>query len=116
MNKFLLAALFFAATGTLFLFYFSQEQPVLIKNISEITERDYGFLVQASGFVSGFRKTKNNVFFDLCYSQDCIKTVMFQRVARTFESVSLKNGDFVLVKARVQEYEGELELVIEALE
>lgn len=116
MNKaFFAAAVFFAATGTIFL-VFQQQRLVLNKQISELTQDDLGQRVLVAGFITASSLKSGNRFLKICEGAACVQVSVFASTLKRFSFVSLEKGKWLKVIGKVSEFDGDLQVTAEELD
>lgn len=82
------------------------------KEIAAIDEGDIGKELKVFGTISSVYVSKNeNIFLKLADDSGEISVVVFKNMARKLNAQLLKKGDAVEVYGKIQEYEGELEII-----
>jgi aspartyl/asparaginyl-tRNA synthetase len=104
----------FALAGLCLLFFYAREiEPV---QLSSVTLADEGRLASFSGYLESVRETDGNYFLSVCSGGECVKCVVFAKLAasmneRTIDLGGLESGAWVSFEGIVREYQGEPELV-----
>jgi len=96
------------------LFFYAREiEPV---QLSQVTLADEGRLARFTGYLESVRESDNNYFLSVCSGGECVKCVVFARLAesmdeKTIDLDELESGAWVSFEGIVREYQGEPELV-----
>ena len=107
-EKNLLKAAFIASLiGVLILFIVSENISVDEKTISKITFEDLDKKVKIKGLVEKVIDTEKVVIMEVVQAEN-MDVILFKDGDGT---VDVKEGDFIEVIGRVEEYEGELEVI-----
>ena len=93
--------------GILLLFFISDKLDINEKMISEIDEVEIGSEVKIQGVVSGVEKRGSMVIVDIAQLEKMNVIV--------FDNISLNQGDYVEINGRVEEYEGETQLIADKI-
>ncbi|MCX6778104.1 MAG: hypothetical protein NT157_04430 [Candidatus Micrarchaeota archaeon] len=110
----LTVALVLALVGLVIIIIYARSiEPSAVK-ISEIGATMAGKYVEISGTVGSASSNNGNVFLKVC-GDACIPVVIFRGVASGMADPNpyiIKKGDRIVARGEVQEYEGDLELVV----
>ncbi len=98
-------ALVCSIVGVTVLFFISEFIEVGEREIRDITINDLDKHVKVIGTVSGVINTEKVIIMDIIQPQE-LKVVVFKD-----KDISLKKGDYIEVLGKVEEYEGELEII-----
>jgi DNA/RNA endonuclease YhcR with UshA esterase domain len=98
-------ALVVSLVGVLVLFFISKFVEVEERYIGDITIEDLDKNVKVIGTVSKVIDTEKVMIMDVSQPQN-LKVVVFKD-----KDISLKKGDYIEVLGKVEEYEGELEII-----
>ena len=105
-------ALIIAIIGIVSIFFIIQAIEPIKLSIGEITSSHVGHEVITNGTISSYYISDEHVFMIISDVSGEIKAVMFERDAKNSIAYNLKNNDRVLIKGAVNNYKGELEIVV----
>ena len=117
-GKIAVAALLLALAGIAFLFLLAKSIEPQKTDLQSLSEEHVGKAVEVFGNVVKTSESKGNVFLTICQKSACVKAVVFEREASkmSFPPSLLEKGESVVIEGTVQEYKGELEVIVSSLE
>ncbi|MFC1704702.1 OB-fold nucleic acid binding domain-containing protein [Nanoarchaeota archaeon] len=98
-------ALVVSLIGIVILFFISEFKDIDETRIDDITINDLDKDVKVIGTISQMRDTDKVMIMEVMQAQK-VKVVVFKD-----DNFSLKKGDYIEVLGKVEEYEGELEII-----
>ena len=102
--------------GIAVLFYLSQASPRTVL-IHELSDEHIGMYVRTAGAVQLFSTNDGHVFVQLEDGHKTLKIVIFRDTAAKYPWLyDVRLGDTLSVSGKVQTYNGELEIVADAVE
>lgn len=111
-SKAITVALLCAIIGLAALYAVSLAQAPRPMQISDV---NVGMNAELHGTVQKSEQRNGNLFLTLCEASSCIKVVAFKNTAENQQNLyayGIRQGDAITARGRVEEYEGELELVV----
>lgn len=109
------ACLILAILGIATLYFLAETMQPKKMRISEITLQNTGEYVEVYGIVRSASKTNGNTFIKTCEGQACISIVVFKKTAEKMSNPNpylIEKNDRITARGTIEEYKGELELVV----
>lgn len=102
--------------GIILLFVFAQSLEAERIDIGEIDKSFIGKNVEVYATISSISESKGNYFFKLNDKTGNINAVIFKNTAASLDTARFKKGMQIVIKGKISEYEGNMEIIIDKIE